>query len=72
MTILCYSRVRYVFMQEIATLKKEGYNSEVVHFKIDPAGRPEAGASRALGMHCCLSSSGLTILCGLPMCYMGM
>ena len=28
-TILCYSRMRYVVMQAVATLEKEGYNPEV-------------------------------------------
>ena len=28
-TILCYSRMRYVVMQGVATLEKEGYNPEV-------------------------------------------
>lgn len=29
-TIFCYSRMRYVVMQAVATLEKEGYNPEVV------------------------------------------
>ena len=28
-TILCYSRMRYVVMQAVAQLEKEGYDSEV-------------------------------------------
>ena len=28
-TILCYSRMRYVVMQGVATVEKEGYNPEV-------------------------------------------
>ena len=29
-TIFCYSRMRYVVMQAVAQLEKEGYNPEVV------------------------------------------
>ena len=32
-TILCYSRMRYVVMQAVAQLEKEGYDPEVLQMQ---------------------------------------
>ena len=35
-TILCYSRMRYVVMQGVAAAEKDGYNPEVRHRPVPP------------------------------------
>ena len=43
-TILCYSRMRYVVMQAVQQLEKMGYDPEVHAPRLEVQGRPRSSA----------------------------